>query len=482
MRLQVLLLCLLGEIAISLQDGPCPHHPFKTCHDVLASLIFTNGQIYTVDPDEDVNWFQNPKQALVMEYGKIQFVGSNNEALAWENGESRVVNLQGKTVVPGIHDTHMHPLEAGNLAAATCLLKDSWAIDGPQTKKQLSQCKGKQQGTDWVMGWGYALEAVFEHVDNGGRDPKLILDDIMVDPQGRPLPALIMELTSHSVWINSEALRIAGIDASTPNPTAGIIMKNAQGQPNGILLENAGNMVVDMALNVTAFPALIPIFKSGLKESIGEMAENGITSVVDARAYWARGLDAIWDELEQDQDLTVRAVLAMWAYPDMEDDNQIPELRAKYRSNPNDLVQRTQIKLYADGIIDATTAAIESLNAIGNTQADQARSSRHRLTHVELVDRNDVPRFAHLDVIADAQVAGDWTLPQGGRNPYPLVSKYVGRASAKDLIPIGSLFDNGATITLSSDYDVSTMNPFVGMGHAITRGRQSVYIEVNIEG
>lgn len=92
-----------------------------------------------------------------------------------------------------------------------------------------------------------------------------------------------MEETSHSAWVNSEGLRRAGITRDTPDPPGGVIMRNANGEPNGILLENAGNLVMEMAMDPDMYPDVVFENKLGLDWSLNHLARNGITSVVDAR-------------------------------------------------------------------------------------------------------------------------------------------------------------------------------------------------------
>ena len=88
------------------------------------------------------------------------------------------------------------------------------------------RCHLNQQGTDWVLGWGHSVRDLLDYVQETGRDPKAILDPLIVDAAGRPLPAIMMEFTSHSVWVNSEALRRAGITRDTANEDGSVYMKN----------------------------------------------------------------------------------------------------------------------------------------------------------------------------------------------------------------------------------------------------------------
>ncbi|MCJ8295362.1 MAG: amidohydrolase family protein [Colwellia sp.] len=99
------------------------------------------------------------------------------------------------------------------------------------------------------------------------------------------------------------------------------------------------------------------------------------------------------------------------------------------------------------------------------------RTRRHRLTHVEFVNQNDINRFAALNITADFQVAGDWTLP-GKHDSLELA--LLGAARLTDHVPVKDIYNTGANVTLSSDWDVSSLSPFVGMMHSLQRDHQSL--------
>jgi predicted amidohydrolase YtcJ len=120
----------------------------------------------------------------------------------------------------------------------------------------------------------------------------------------------------------------------------------------------------------------------------------------------------------------------------------------------------------------------DALDAIEETkQYLKVRKPRHRLTHLEIVDPVDISRFVQLEVIADFQVAGDFTLP----SEHETLAEFIGETKANFSIPVKDVLKTGATTTLSSDWDVSTLNPFVGLQHAAQRGDQSVTIKEAIE-
>lgn len=116
-------------------------------------------------------------------------------------------------MLPGLHDVHMHPLEASSQISGTCKLKkDTWPNKGIFVDVS---CTGKQKGTDWILGHGFSISAMMDYLRSAdlstAGDPRSILDSIIPDK-----PAIMMEETSHSVWVNSKALKEANLDG--PNP------------------------------------------------------------------------------------------------------------------------------------------------------------------------------------------------------------------------------------------------------------------------
>jgi predicted amidohydrolase YtcJ len=468
-----------------------------------ADLVLHNGAIYTVD--EAQPW----AEAVAIQEGRLVFVGLDEDVEPFIGEATEIIDLDGRMVLPGIHDVHQHPLEAGSSVAGTCLLPED--TDPAEMIGLLRRCAPKQIGTNWVLGWGHSITNLLE----SERPPIDILDEAIPDR-----PAIMMEQTSHSVWVNSAALAAADINANSPNPPGGLILKDPDtGQPNGILMENAGDMLFDLALAPT--PELEELHYDGLLYALEQLAENGITSVSDARTYWGRNYHKVWQRAEQEGTLTVRAVLGLWAYPHYADDEQLAALAGLYSNDPKRRLRMSQIKVYSDGLIENTTAALfepylidlgvlpgnvgmnyfdearlakyittlekvgfdfhihtigdrgvyEALNAIEQAMATNGDGldRRHRLTHLELIDEADRLRFAELDVVADFQVAGEFTLPDHWEDSAELIGD-----RAFDPVPVRSIYDTGATVTLSSDWDVSDLSPFVGMSHALQREQQSM--------
>ncbi|WP_066015479.1 amidohydrolase [Endozoicomonas atrinae] len=469
-----------------------------------ADLIFTHGNIITMDD-------ALPRaEAVAVKGGKVVYVGTSQKVMELAGEYSEVIDLQGLTMIPGIHDAHIHALEAGSEVGGNCWL-EAKSLKG--LKPELLSCLRKQKGTDWLLAYGHQLETLLE----GTEDPRGLLDSWVSDR-----PVAVMESTSHSIWVNSRALAAAGIKKNTKDPDGGIIMRYSDGvnagEPNGILLETAGEMVFDLALQPNSTAAAINY--EGLQWVMDELPQYGITSIADARVYWKRGWLEVWKKAEKNDDLTVRVNLGLWAYPNEEDERQIEFLKKQYRFDPERLMQINQIKIYSDGIIHNTTAALkepyrlslygvpptglnyfdeqrlskyiarlqpsgydfhihtigdrgvhEALNAIEKNYPENP-GHRHRLTHVEMIDNEDMPRFAKLNAIADMQVAGDYTLPEN----YHWQELYLGER-AFHAYRLKDLNDSGAHYILSSDWTVNDLNPFVGIHNAVNRGHQSISVQ-----
>jgi predicted amidohydrolase YtcJ len=474
-------------------DNPAPGN---------GEIVFFNGKIYTVNAAQP--WVD----AIYVKDGVIKYVGTNDEAKKMASADAELVDLEGGFMMPGIHDVHLHPLEAASENFKFIL--DENETDPETYADDVSKAMNDNPGSGWLLGWGHLLETVLDAT----RSPKEILDEVAPDR-----PVGIMEQTSHSLWCNSKALELLGFNASAPNPPGGIIMKDANGQPNGILIDNAGELLMQLALAPTAAGAAND-YKGLVEFALPELAKYGITSISEARTFWKRNQQDTWKKIEADGKLTCRVNLGLWAYPAEDDATQIATIKALYSNNPNSLLRINQIKVYADGIIHNTTAAMHDnykidyfglasnnglnyfsearlaqyigalegtgfdfhIHALGNRgvngglnaiQQGGTNAGRHRLTHVEYVDPSDYGRFAQLNVTADAQVVGDFTQPAHWHENDYLIDASLNN----NIIPLKSLSAAGARITLSSDWDVSDLNPFIGLENAVTRTPQEISLE-----
>jgi len=455
-------------------------------------------------------------QAMAFDGGEIIAVGSNAEVLKSAGPGARVIYAQQRLILPGFEDSHVHILEAMSPLAGTCIV-------GPRQRpnsliQTLKQCAPTQPVLDWVLGWGWGIRAFLDAAEN----PLDAIDAAIPDR-----PAAIMEQTSHAVWVNTRALEVLGITRFTPDPPGGLIARDADGFPNGLLIDNAGDLAFEAALVRT--PEIDEQQYQGLLSGLEQLARNGITSFADARVYWTRGYHELYARAEAEGKLTARAVLGLWAYPQKNDDEQLAILTKLYSNDAQQRVRRTQIKVYIDGITENTTARTlvpyltdlgfgtpmglnyfsedrltryitelervgydfhihaigaggvrEALNAIERAREanPDIRDRRHRLTHVEHVHPDDLPRFAELNVTADIQLAGAFTDParfEADNAPF------IGADNPALPLPARALIDAGARLTLSSDFDVSPLNPFVGIAHAVTRSTGSLSVREAVD-
>lgn len=502
-----------GE-SITLQNGF--HTPknstvtmkIKTCDmQQTADLVYRNGKIYTANDEQPF------AEAIAFKDGKIIFVGDNENITPYIGATTTVEDFSGKLMLPGFHDVHMHPLEAGSPIGGGCLL-DGLTENPNSLKTALQNCNLSPNANGWIMAFGHSIFAMLP-LDKNSRYAKAYLDDLYPNT-----PAVVMEETSHSVWVNSKALEVLNITATTPDPDGGHILKDASNgnEPTGILMDNAGDVALSAALVPNA--AIDAQNKAGLVEySLPLLARNGITSIVEARTYWKRNYHQIWQSIKSDGDLTCRVMLNPWLYPDDTDAFLLSNLQNLYDEG-DDLLKSRQVKVYSDGITINATAALHepynyswdlpfnkgltyfdenrlttmitaledmgydfhihaigdrgvtnALNAIENARNTNGDiGARHRITHLEIVKSTDYPRFNALNVTADMQVTGPFTQP----NNWSDNNFLIGANRSNPTIPLKDIFNANARVTLSSDWDVSSVNPFVGIQNALTRAPQNL--------
>lgn len=499
------LLC-IGLLFISASCGADDAQPGTTDTEGV-DMVLRNGVVYTV------NEAQPLAQAVAIDEGIIVFVGSDAEVAQYIGSNTVVEDLNGRMLMPGIHDVHIHPLEA---ASESITFQLNSAETNPENfARAIENAHLENPGAGWLIGWGHSIFTLLDAT----RPVKEIIDAVVSNR-----PVIILEETSHSAFVNSKALELAGFTSTSADPIGGIIMKDLQtGEPNGILIDNAGNVVMDLALAPSS-QSRMSDYDGLVQYMLPELAKNGITSISDARSYWKRDHHLVWKKVEDDGLLTARVNLGLWAYPDADDASQLPALKALYSNDQESFLKINQIKVYMDGITINTTAAMHddyvidlferptnnglnyltetrlthylrelaplgfdfNIHAIGDrgiTEALNAIESngnsdnRHRLTHIEVMRPSDYTRFAQLNVIADAQVAGDFTNPEHWAEN----AEFIGAANAQNLIPLKSLSEANARITLSSDHDVSTLNPFVAMQNAVTRIPQELSLAETIK-
>ena len=458
-----------------------------------APLVLSNARIYTVD--ETRPWAE---AVAIDEEGVILAVGSAREVLAEAGSDAAVIDLAGRMLLPGFQDAHLHAVEAG-ITATYCPMPQFGSE--AMFEAALEDCALEQGERPWVMGAGVNMIGLLEAV----ADPLALIDAVIPDR-----PAIVIDDLGHGAWANSPALRAAGIDRLEEDPPGGIVMRLDDGRLSGVVLESLGQTLIDAAQPPSQ--ANLDFAYDSLMGALEILAENGITTVSDAGGYWPRGHERVWEMAEARGRLSVRASNALYLYPEKEPEAQVAALIARFSNDPDRLLRFNQVKIYVDGILSQATGALYepyeeglglapeerlgfeyfardqlfgyaralteagfqlhfhitgdrgaglALDAIAQSSLE---SGPHRITHLYLVDPRDRPRFAELGVVADFQIAPSSVAPDYLDGMAEIIGARVDR-----LLPLRSMVDTGALVTLSSDWDADEISPLVKLETVLTR-------------
>lgn len=439
----------------------------------MATTVFRGGPVW-LGPGRTTS-------ALAVRDGVIAALGGDALALAADE----VVDIEGGLLLPAYSDGHAHPVQGGVELAGPAVYGKESVADVVAAVRAFADA---HPGLDWVVGGGY--------------DPTLApdgaFDAAWLDEAVPDRPVLLHATDHHTVWCNSAALAAAGISAATPDPPDGEILRRADGSPLGTLREpNAWHLVVDAAP-----PATPEQLVDGLAAACASMASFGVTWMQDA---WVElGGLAPYLTLAESGRLTVRSNLAFLADPASwrDDAAAIVAQRERVRALglPRLLTGET-VKYFADGVIEAGTAQMlepyldshdhgmamwapdelaaavahfdalgfqTHVHAIGDAAARHAldaiehavavnppRDRRPVVTHVQLVDPADLPRFAALGVTAAMQTY--WAQPDPLQDL--LTAPRLGPERTGRQYPVATLLALGTRLSLASDWPVSTNDP-----------------------
>jgi predicted amidohydrolase YtcJ len=458
-----------------------------------ADLVLTGGAVYTVDASR--SW----ASAVAIAGERIVYVGTDVGARELVGPKTRVVPLGGRMLLPSFQDAHVHPVSAGVMSEQCGLfdLPTRHAI-----LERVRECAAGDPDAEWIQGGGWVLDA-FE----GGLADRRLLDAIEPD---RPV---VLEATDgHTLWVNSKALEIAGIDADTPDPPKGRIDRYAGSrEPSGTLQEpSAMELVSSRAPEPTLSQKV-----AGLRSAQRLLASHGITAVQDATVKLDgneahRSFDA-YHALDAAGELDLRVVAAMYWDPERPTDAQIERFVAAREAQTRGRVRATAIKIFQDGVLETQTAALlepyvdrddrgplmntpERLDeavtkldelgfqvhfhAIGDRairtcldaveaaqRANGRRDARHHISHVQLLDPSDIPRFPKLGVVANFQPL--WAYADAYVTD--LTIPFIGEPRGSRMFPMQSFVRAGARLAFGSDWSVSSSNPLLGIETAVTR-------------
>ncbi len=414
-----------------------PRSAVRSPEGTVTLLI--NGAFYTANPRQP--W----AQAMAYDAdGEIVAIGELARVRAAAGPNAHQIDLEGKMVVPGFVDGHVHVPEAG-INQGLCELPPGKSL--PIYERLMAKCATEQKGERWVRAAGASLFGL----RRAGELPIIALDRAVPDR-----PAMVLDDLGHALWTNSRGLTAAGIRPNDPDPPGGVFHRDPRtGRPTGLLLENAQHRVRDVARPGDE------VIDEGLALALEELAANGLTTVSDAGGFWRQRHPEAWRRAEVAGELTVRAVNALYLYPDLAPDAQIAEFKRRFSNDSERLLRFNTAKIYVDGILDlgtaallepydrpvdvkypkgffyfeqarlnryardlyklgyqlhfhvigdaATRAALDAVESIGKAGFRDVAERRHRTTHTYLVHPDDVFRFAALGVTADFQAGPEST-------------------------------------------------------------------------
>ena len=433
-------------------------------------LIVCADTVHTMDGSEAVT-------AIALQDGLIAAIGDRRDVADWRGSGTEVIDLGSGTLMPGLTDSHVHPVMGAGLTRGVRLLE---AATVDEVRAAVAAEAAGLPPDAWVLGWGLNPNAV----GDGGLSREL-LDDVS---GGRPV--LLRMFDGHSALASTEALRIAGVDGPRVFDQKSEIVCDQGGRPTGLLLEMAAMATVDQAVPEPDLATLTALTRSALTD----MAATGIASA-HAMEH-APVASAVYAAIEADGDLPIRLRCSPWCVPGT-DESDWAELVAAQGDGGRRWNVRG-IKLFIDGTIDNGTAWLAQPDTCGESttsfwpdpQAYQRAvawfaaqgvptathaigdrgvefvldalesvngSGRHRVEHIETIPDRLVDRFAQLGVTASMQPTHvtEYTEADGSDN----WSRRLGPARVAQGFPTRDLRNAGVRVALGSDWPIADCDP-----------------------
>jgi predicted amidohydrolase YtcJ len=457
-----------------------------------ADLVFVHGHIKTPE-----GW----AQALAVRSGVIVALGDEHAVDSYRGPKSRIVDLAGATVLPGLHDVHVHPIFAG-ITELQCKVPQGLAL--AQAQKVIAACAARLPSGGWIVGGQWDASAL-------GRVP----DRAALDAVSNAHPALLDDTSGHSSWANTRALAVAGITRATPNPPGGIIERDAAGEPTGILRESA----IELVRTHIPKPSAQAV-RTALKWATHDMLSFGITSYTEASVGFVAGNEVELEAYAALADVGVlkqRATLCLTWAPGSADAEAAIAARNLY-ARPR--VAPDCVKIFLDGVpTDGHTAAMLEPYVGGLAGRDDEASRKGLLLVKQEVLDAAVTRFDRMGLTVKFHAAGDAAVRAGlsaiaaarksngfsglmhnvGHctfvspediarargigatfevspylwSPSPIsddIASAVGPEVIKRVWPVRELIESGALVVPGSDWSViPSVNPWIGIETLVTR-------------
>ncbi|MCS5714294.1 amidohydrolase [Herbiconiux sp. CPCC 205716] len=460
-----------------------------------AEVLFENGSVFTAGME------RSRAGSVLVRDGVIVAVGDASEVGARADAGAARVDVGGGLVVPGFQDAHVHPVPAG-VEMLQCDLSEAGSA---AEALRLVGDYAAAHDDEWIVGGGWTMDHFA-----GGAPTREALDAVT---GGRP--AVLLSRDHHSAWVNTAALALAGVTASTPDPADGRLERDASGAPSGTLHEGA----VGLLDRVRPVPDAA-LARAGLLTAQEHLLSLGITGWQDALVGEGMGfIDAfpVYRAALESGELRARVTAALW-WERSEDESQIERLAARRDEaaalgQPALFVADT-VKMMLDGIVEnqtasihghygvhppssgidfidpaalggyvaaldarglsvhfhalgdrAVTQALDALQGLDRAGAGRASARRHQLAHLQLVDPADFARFAELGAIANLQAFWARTDEQLRDLNLPILPP----GAVSRTYPFGRLARAGAPLAFGSDWPVSTADPLAAIHVAVNR-------------
>ncbi|MDT5059645.1 MAG: hypothetical protein QOH63_104 [Acidobacteriota bacterium] len=454
-----------------------------------ADIVFKNGNIYTV------NESQPHAQAIAVKAGRVIFVGSNADVKKYEGKATHVVDLQGRTVVPGMTDSHNHLIGVG-LREMTLNLEGTVSLEDFLAKVKARVDRAK--ANEWVTGRGW-IETFWK--------PPVFPTRQELDRVAPNNPVVFRRADGHASVVNSAALKVAGIDRNTPNPFGGEISKDKAGEPNGMLLDSAQGFVSSHIPQTTTSD-----YEQAVLLGVKREIELGWCEVQDAGGSYDEV--ALYRKLYEEGKIKLRIYKAV--YGPTADSQRLLREGSKVGAYDNRLTLRT-IKVVLDGALGSRGAALlepysdkpetsgyltqkeeellpmfeEALrqgiqvetHAIGDRanrtildlyekalaavppEQRKIREPRWRVEHAQIVNPVDIPRFAKLGVIPSMQ-------PSHAIGDLHFAPSRLGIKRLEGAYAWQSFIKSGVVVPGGSDAPVERGEPMIEFYAAVARKDQ----------
>ena len=446
--------------------------------DGHAATLVNNVKGYTLDEAGKRISFTN----MVIEEGKVLALDVQPD----NHHIDEVIDGEGKVMLPGLIDAHGHLLGLGaNLLEVN--LRDSKSAK--HAASMVADYAFANTTQDWITGRGWNQELWSDRAFPRAQD----LDNVVSDR-----PVFLTRVDGHAAWVNSKAMALAGITKDTPSPVGGEILKDSDGNPTGVFIDNAAALIEAYLPSASS-----EIYEQQLHAAGEHLLANGVTAMHDAGVN--REVYDFYLKEAVEGDLPVR-IYAMISATD-------PDLKTLLANGPirdkEDFLSIRSVKAYGDGALGSRGAALLSpysdaphqhgllltqpqdmtplfttvigagfqlnYHAIGDKANHVALNEyeatfekiggselRNRIEHAQVIAPEDLARFAELDVLPSMQ-------PTHATSDKNMAEDRIGKDRMKGAYAWQTLLESGIPLPLGSDFPVELANPFYGLHAAVTR-------------